>query len=161
MSRIGGEMADKRGLSGSTRVPAMARERPLQRGGVGWDRAFRGWAAADSPVLAYYVLLGAALALFVIGLVMVLSASMITSIKDDGSAYTVFLKQLLYGGIGLVGAGTRLPGHRPLVEAAVGASTRRRRRPSAVGLHISGCDDQWDPELGASRFHQPPTLGIG
>ncbi len=55
-------------------------------------------------MLAYYVLLGAALALFVIGLMMVLSASMITSMKDDGSAYTVFLKQLLYGGVGLVGA---------------------------------------------------------
>ena len=80
----------------------MAHESPL--GGDRWGRAFRGWAAADSPVLAYYVLLGAALALFVIGLVMVLSASMITSMKDDGSAYTVFLKQLLYGGVGLVGA---------------------------------------------------------
>jgi len=80
----------------------MAHESPLR--GDRWGRAFRGWAAADSPVLAYYVLLGAALALFVIGLVMVLSASMITSMKDDGSAYTVFLKQLLYGGVGLVGA---------------------------------------------------------
>jgi len=102
VTRLGGLPPSMPSVPASRAVPVMAHESPLR--GDRWGRAFRGWAAADSPVLAYYVLLGAALALFVIGLVMVLSASMITSMKDDGSAYTVFLKQLLYGGVGLVGA---------------------------------------------------------
>lgn len=102
MTRLGGTPPSMARVPASRAVPVTAHESPL--GGDRWARAFRGWAAAESPVLAYYVLLGAALALFVIGLMMVLSASMITSMKDDGSAYTVFLKQLLYGGVGLVGA---------------------------------------------------------
>ncbi len=58
----------------------------------------------DSPVTSYYVLLGATAVLVVIGLVMVLSASMVTSYKDDGSAFAVFVRQLQFAAIGLVGA---------------------------------------------------------
>ena len=58
----------------------------------------------DSPVTSYYVLVGVTTALLLIGLVMVLSASMITSYKDDGSSYAVFLNQARFAGIGLVGA---------------------------------------------------------
>ncbi len=58
----------------------------------------------DTPVTSYYLLVGATAALVVIGLVMVLSASMVTSYKDDGSSYAVFLGQLRFAAIGLVGA---------------------------------------------------------
>jgi len=58
----------------------------------------------ESPVTSYYVLLGTTMVLVVIGLVMVLSASMVTSIKDDGSSFGIFLNQLLFAGAGLVGA---------------------------------------------------------
>ncbi|MBK8469772.1 MAG: putative lipid II flippase FtsW [Candidatus Phosphoribacter sp.] len=58
----------------------------------------------DSPVTSYYLLVGATTALLLIGLVMVLSASMVTSFKDDGSSYAVFLSQARFAVIGLVGA---------------------------------------------------------
>lgn len=58
----------------------------------------------DSPVTSYYVLLAATSTLVVLGLVMVLSASMVTSYTDDGSSFAVFLNQARFAAIGLVGA---------------------------------------------------------
>ncbi len=58
----------------------------------------------DSPVTSYYVLLAATSTLVVLGLVMVLSASMVTSYTDDGSSFAVFLNQARFAVIGLVGA---------------------------------------------------------
>ncbi len=55
----------------------------------------------DSPVTTYYVLLGATLLLLVIGLVMVLSASSVTSLSRNGSSFTVFRSQLLFALVGL------------------------------------------------------------
>jgi cell division protein FtsW len=61
-------------------------------------------ARLESPVTSYYVLLGTTTILVVIGLVMVLSASMVTSYRDDGSTFSVFLDQAKYAAIGIVGA---------------------------------------------------------
>src|SRR6478609_9307043 len=58
----------------------------------------------DSPVTTYYLLLSATAGLVVIGLVMVLSASSVTSYKETHSSYTVFLNQLRFAVIGVVGA---------------------------------------------------------
>ena len=55
----------------------------------------------ESPVTTYYLLLGATLLLLAIGLVMVLSASSVTSLKESGSVYTEFRSQLLFAAIGL------------------------------------------------------------
>jgi cell division protein FtsW len=55
----------------------------------------------DTPLTSYYLVLGAAMALVVIGLVMVLSSSMIESYVDTGSSYTVFLRQLVFAALGL------------------------------------------------------------
>jgi cell division protein FtsW len=67
----------------------------------------------DSPVATYYLLLGATLLLLVIGLVMVLSASAVTSLKasDGASSFTVFRSQLLFAVIGvpLMVVAARLP----------------------------------------------------
>jgi len=54
-------------------------------------------------VTEYYVLLAVASILVVFGLVMVLSASSITSVQTDGSSYAVFLRQVLYATIGAIG----------------------------------------------------------
>ncbi|MDE9366484.1 putative lipid II flippase FtsW [Luteipulveratus sp. YIM 133132] len=56
----------------------------------------------DSPVAAYYILLGASTLLVTFGLVMVLSASSVTSYQESGSSYTVFRTQAMYAAIGLV-----------------------------------------------------------
>jgi len=68
------------------------------------QRALPFLARLESPVTSYYVLLGTTVILVVIGLVMVLSASMITSYRDDGSTFSVFLDQAKYAVIGVVGA---------------------------------------------------------
>ncbi len=65
----------------------------------------------ESPVTTYYLLVGLTTALVTIGLVMVLSASAIVSIDVTSSAYSIFLKQLVFAGVGLVAlvVASRLP----------------------------------------------------
>jgi cell division protein FtsW len=61
-----------------------------------------GLARLDSPLTTYYALLGATLLLLVIGLVMVLSASSVTSYKQTGSSFTVFKSQLVFAVAGVI-----------------------------------------------------------
>ncbi|ROS77212.1 FtsW/RodA/SpoVE family cell cycle protein [Cellulomonas sp. PhB143] len=71
-----------------------------------------GWRATwDGAVTSYYLVIGSSSILLLLGLVMVLSSSSVTSIVHDGSAYAEFLPQLIYAGIGLVGLllASRLP----------------------------------------------------
>jgi cell division protein FtsW len=58
----------------------------------------------ESPVTTYYMLLSATAMLVVIGLVMVLSASSVTSYSVNKSSYTVFLSQFQAAVIGVIGA---------------------------------------------------------
>ena len=62
------------------------------------------------PMGLYYLLLGATLALLGLGLLMVLSASSVLSIRLHGSPYTLAQRQLLFAAIGVVCmiVGTRL-----------------------------------------------------
>ena len=68
-------------------------------------------ARLESPVTSYYLILSTMLVLVVFGLVMVLSASMVTSLKDGGSAFSDFTSQAVYAVLGLVGAAaaSRIP----------------------------------------------------
>ncbi len=97
-----------------TRPPRQAGAAPAPRateaeGLLGRALPFLG--RLESPVTSYYVLLGTTVVLVVVGLVMVMSASMVTSYKDDGSAFAIFLNQLVFAVVGLVGAGVaaRIP----------------------------------------------------
>ncbi len=69
------------------------------------------WQHLESPVTTYYLLLSATAMLVVIGLVMVLSASSVTSYQDTKSSYTVFFTQLESAVVGVIGAfiATRVP----------------------------------------------------
>lgn len=59
------------------------------------------WVARfESPMTTYYLLLGIVSLLVGIGLVMVLSASMIVSLKENDSSFTIFLKQFAFAAIG-------------------------------------------------------------
>ena len=59
------------------------------------------WAARlDSPLAAYYLVLGSMVALVVVGLVMVLSSSSVVSYRAFHSSYTFFSKQALFAAIG-------------------------------------------------------------
>nr|WP_231861594.1 MULTISPECIES: putative lipid II flippase FtsW [Frankia] len=65
----------------------------------------------DRPLASYYLLLSSAGLLLLLGLVMVLSASSVRSYALFGSAYTLFIRQAIWVGIGLpiVVAASRLP----------------------------------------------------
>ncbi len=74
---------------------------PARRPGAPRSRS-RAWMSRfESPVTTYYLLVGLTTALVVTGLIMVLSASSIISLDITNSAYSIFLRQLAYAGIGL------------------------------------------------------------
>ena len=84
---------------------------PLPGAGSWLRRHLPALGRLESPVTTYYVLLGATLSLLAIGLVMVLSASAVTSLQTSGSSFTIFRSQLLFAAIGvpLMVAASRLP----------------------------------------------------
>jgi cell division protein FtsW len=57
---------------------------------------------AEHPLATYHVLLGATLLLLVLGVAMVLSASTVLSFQVFGSAYTLWLRQVMFAVIGLL-----------------------------------------------------------
>ncbi|WP_188668488.1 putative lipid II flippase FtsW [Tersicoccus solisilvae] len=52
---------------------------------------------------SYYLILGSALALTAVGLLMVLSSSAVEAIAEEGSSYALFLKQGMFGIVGITG----------------------------------------------------------
>jgi cell division protein FtsW len=69
------------------------------------------FALLDRPLASYYIVLGATGLLVALGLIMVLSASSVTSFADSGSSFTIVEKQALWVAIGLpaLWIGMRLP----------------------------------------------------
>ena len=55
----------------------------------------------DRPLTSYYLILGSAALLLLLGLVMVLSASSVKSYVDHGTAYDIFRRQLIWVVLGL------------------------------------------------------------
>ncbi|MEU4601704.1 putative lipid II flippase FtsW [Kribbella sp. NPDC023972] len=75
---------------------------PLHRPG----QSERPWVAGirevlDRPLTSYHILLGATGLLLVLGLLMVLSASSVLSLRANGNSYTIFIRQLIWVGVGL------------------------------------------------------------
>ena len=56
----------------------------------------------NHPLSTYYLLLGATVLLLILGLIMVLSASSIESLRISGSSYTLFTRQLMFAVIGVI-----------------------------------------------------------
>ncbi|HET9658627.1 MAG TPA: putative lipid II flippase FtsW [Kineosporiaceae bacterium] len=108
-----------RGEAGGTGTGAAAAEGGPSPGAVARPGSVAGWLRRlESPVAAYYLVLGATVALTVIGLVMVLSSSSVESLRATGSSYTFFGKQALFAVAGMPAAwiASRLP---PRVWAAL------------------------------------------
>src|SRR6476661_5074822 len=83
---------------------------PRRHGPLGWYVALRD--ALDRPLTSYYLLIGASALLLTIGLIMVLSASSVTSYEQhDGNSYAIVERQLMWMVIGLPCAwiASRLP----------------------------------------------------
>src|SRR3954468_23229270 len=88
--------------------------RPVKRAGGSGSRAYAGWLARlESPLAAYYLILGSTVALVVIGLVMVLSSSSVESLRETKlhSSYSFFTKQALFACLGapLAWLASRIP----------------------------------------------------
>ncbi len=79
-----------------------------------------GW---SSPVTSYYLIAGVTTLLLLLGLVMVLSSSTISSIRQTGSPYAVFLEQAQFALIGL-----------PIMLVAARLPVRFYRRAAWPGL---------------------------
>ncbi len=75
------------------------------------SRTSRGTGWLDRPLTSYYVLLGSAGLLLALGLVMVLSASSVTSYAATGSSFTIVTKQVIGVALGLpaFAVASRLP----------------------------------------------------
>ncbi|GAA2355897.1 putative lipid II flippase FtsW [Saccharopolyspora halophila] len=86
-----------------------AARRPRKRAAMGLFSPLTAW--LTRPLASFHLLLAVCGLLTVFGLVMVLSASSVDSFNEDGSSYTVFVKQVLYvlGGLGLFYMGLRVP----------------------------------------------------
>jgi cell division protein FtsW len=65
----------------------------------------------DKPLTSYHLVLGVSALLLSLGLLMVLSASSVTSLRDYGNSYTIFFRQAVWVGVGLPFAwlASRLP----------------------------------------------------
>lgn len=88
--------------TGSVKSPPRASKASAKDDGVGFvpqwlDRL-------DRPVTTYYVLVGVTTVLVGFGLIMVLSASAVTSLNEtkSGSAYSIFFSQLQFAVLGLI-----------------------------------------------------------
>jgi cell division protein FtsW len=68
-------------------------------------------ARLQSPLAAYYLVLGATVALSLLGLVMVLSSSSVAAFHDTGDPYGIFTKQVMFAALALPAAwlASRLP----------------------------------------------------
>ena len=118
-------------------------------------------ARLESPVTTYYVLLGATLSLLAIGLVMVLSASAVTSLQTSGSSFTIFRSQLLFAvlGVPLMVAASRIPVHgwRRLGWLLLGAAVIGQALVfTPLGVSVNG-NRNW-VELGGQRLQ--PSEGM-
>lgn len=107
--------------------------------------------ALERPLTPYYLLLGCTALLLTIGLIMVLSASSVTSYEDSRNSYAVVQRQLVWVCIGL-----------PLAWVASRLPQRTLRNLSTVGLVGSMVLLALTlTPLGVTRNHQTNWLGVG
>ncbi|AEW93573.1 MULTISPECIES: putative lipid II flippase FtsW [Streptomycetaceae] len=150
-------------VPGPGRAPsgAAARGRLAPRGPLALlERARRTW---DRPLTAYYVIVGAALLIIVLGLVMVFSASQIKALQRGLPSTYFFRKQLLAAAIGAVLAvvAARLPvkGHRALAYPLLAGSVFLMAliQVPGIGMSVNG-NRNW-LALGGPFQMQPSEFG--
>ncbi len=141
--------------------PVAGRRRDVRSRVAELQRRWAPWGARlDSPVTSYYVLIGATAALVLIGLVMVLSASMVTALKAEGSSYAVFTNQAVFAVVGLVAAivAAKIPVRlwkRLALPALVGAVALQAAVFTPLGAVVNG-NRNWLRIFGMSM--QPSEL---
>ena len=112
----------------------------------------------ESPVAPYYLILGSTSLLVAFGLVMVLSASSVTSYQTNGSSYTVFNSQAMYavlgGGVAVVASRLSVRVWKWLaLPAFVGAVLLALMVFSPLGRTVQG-NRNW---IGVGSFTMQPS----
>ncbi|WP_328633727.1 putative lipid II flippase FtsW [Streptomyces sp. NBC_00356] len=134
-----------------------ARVNPLHRL---YAQAKRAW---DRPLTAYYLIIGAALLLTVLGLVMVYSASMITALQMGLSSSYFFRKQFVAAVIGgiLLLIAMRMPVklHRALAYPILAVSVFLMVLVQVPGIGVSINGNQNWISLGGPFMLQPSEFG--
>jgi cell division protein FtsW len=136
---------------GARTVRAMPRDKAVPRdkarGTAGRDEAAprSAWLARlESPLAAYYLVLGSTVALIVIGLVMVLSSSSVESLRDTKlhSSFAVFSKQALFAAVGapLAWVASRIPvrGWKRLAWPMLIGSILLLMLVPVIGIRVNG-----------------------
>ncbi|NBR92049.1 MAG: cell division protein FtsW [Actinobacteria bacterium] len=145
--------------TGDIAVPSLSARR---RAALAGHRARADRSSVErAPTRVFYAIFLIVGVLVAVGLVMVLSASSIVSVNNGGSAFTMFLKQLMWAGVGIcVAIGTyRMPYHawrllnRPLLAFAIVLNVLPR---FPIGITINGAR-AW-VELGPVRFRRQSEL---
>ncbi|MCY9782911.1 putative lipid II flippase FtsW [Nocardiopsis sp. EMB25] len=89
-------------MAATTTVPGVTRPRGRAATGGRQRALWREWARSlDRPLTSYYLVLGTGVMLIALGLVMVLSSTMVNSITETGSAFSMFQRQMVSACIGL------------------------------------------------------------
>jgi cell division protein FtsW len=106
----------------------------------------------ERPLATYHLLLMITGALLVLGLLMVLSASSVSSLSDGGSSYSVFTKQLMWLTLGLPVAwvASRLP-----------VKVLRMLAYPLLLLAVAGLLAVLVPGVGASRYGATRWIDVG
>ncbi|HEY6793404.1 MAG TPA: putative lipid II flippase FtsW [Kineosporiaceae bacterium] len=130
---------------GGVRAPSLKGAASATSGGGSEGDGQNRWLARlESPLAAYYLVLGSTVALVVIGLVMVLSSSSVESLRETKlhSSYTFFTKQALFAGIGtpLAWIASRIPptGWRRLSWVLLAGATGLLAMVPFIGVEING-----------------------
>jgi cell division protein FtsW len=142
--------------AGGSRPPATRRGGPRHL----VERARRAW---DRPLTAYYVILGSALLITVLGLVMVYSASVILAIKNSLPGSYFFRKQFMAAAVGsvLLVAAARMPVklHRALAYPLFAGSVFLMVLVQIPGIGVSVNGNQNWISIGGPFQLQPSEFG--
>ncbi|WP_047868756.1 putative lipid II flippase FtsW [Nocardiopsis sp. RV163] len=89
-------------MAATTAVPGATRSKARAAAG-GRERAlWREWVRLlDRPLTSYYLILSTSVLLIALGLMMVLSSTMVNSIDETGSAFSMFQRQMVSAALGL------------------------------------------------------------
>ncbi|MEJ6573690.1 MAG: putative lipid II flippase FtsW [Actinomycetes bacterium] len=102
----------------------------------------------SKPTASYLLILGSTGALAGLGLVMVLSASSVTSLSESGNTFTIFLKQLLFLAIGIsasyIAMRMKLSHWESMARLALPIGTIALILPIIFGENING-NRNWIP----------------
>ncbi|MGI8576409.1 MAG: putative lipid II flippase FtsW [Nocardioidaceae bacterium] len=116
----------------------------------------------DRPLTSYHLLLGVSALLLALGLLMVLSASSVVSLREYNSSYAIFLRQAVWVGVGLPMAwiASRLPLWlvRALSWPALGVSTVLIAMTYVPGLGVTVNGNRNWLSLGGPLQIQPSEL---